>query len=187
MKFKWLYFFVLIIVLLLGFYTFLMNFRNSKIDTLSKVSKSVLESKKENAFVALYVVDEIDNNLELYLNKKELRHINLRAVDFWVEKVYHYYHKYIFFKKHIYSDELRLIIEDQTSLLKKDGGFPFIGFKLKGDSVYSGNNGMGGEVCVLNIGKSLPQSIELEVYFNHSNTEEDVYVGNIYLSLDVIK
>jgi hypothetical protein len=182
MKLRWLVI-LIIIVLLAILYAFLVNFRNSKIDTLPKVSKSVSESRAEGAFVALYNVVSIDDSLEEYLKKEELNHIDLKSMDFWVERKYHYYHKYIFFKKYVYRDELRLIIEDPTSLLRENGGFPFIGFKLKKTKTYSGSNGMGGEVCVLDIGNSLSKHLELEVYLNTSNEKEDLYIGNIKIEL----
>ncbi|HRE58680.1 MAG TPA: hypothetical protein PLW09_12735 [Candidatus Kapabacteria bacterium] len=169
------------IVVLIAVYLELTYSLQTTMDSLVKVSESVEESKQHKSFVTNYQVSYISDSIVAYLNQHKLTYIDFMKLDFWIEKKYHFYHEYIYIRKYVYNDELRLLIEDPTNNVGLHPGYPHVGFKIKDSLEYSGDQGMGGKVCVLNIGKELKEKIELEVYIEDDST---TYIGNLMIEKD---
>jgi hypothetical protein len=179
MKRKYIVLIGLVCILLLAAIIYVINIGNSIKTGSPHVSETINESMNIKAFEAEYKIDSMSLFISDSLKKYDLAHINLSTLEYWIEKVWGVNYKYIFFEKINFSKKNRLLITDPTSLQIQDQVHPFIGFKIKNTSEYSGSNGMGGKVCLLNI-DSIPSIIHLELYVTIDHSTEK-YIGDITL------
>jgi hypothetical protein len=168
---------VSVCAIILAAFIFVIYVGNSIKQSSPHLSETIAQSKEVKAFEAEYKPIFVSISLTDSLMKYRLSHVNLSSLEYWIEKMWGVDYKLIFFEKINYGNKSRLLITDPTSLQLQNQVHPFIGFKIKNTSDYTGNNGMGGKVCVINIDK-VPLMINLEIYvtIDHSTTK---YIGDI--------
>lgn len=177
MKYK--YIILLTIVVILGLFAYVVSIGGSVQRAAPNMSRTVLESMKNESFKAEYEVDAISPSIIDSLNALNLRFIDFMRMEYWIENVWGISPNLIFFRKINHSKEMRLLISDPTSLNGNNPGPPFLAFKIKNTNKYSGSQGFGGSLLVFGL-DSIPEMIDLEIYIilNHS-TER--YVGDLTL------
>jgi len=169
----------LICILLLTAFIYVVNIGNSIKKGAPHISETIKESRDIKAFEAEYKINSIPPFVSDSLKKHGLSHVDLSSIEYWIEKVWGVDYNFIFFEKINYGKKRRLLITDPTSLQIQNQVHPFIGFKIKNTSEYTGNNGMGGKVCILDI-DSVPPIINLEIYITIDHSMKK-YIGDVML------